>query len=327
MPFRRTAAVIALALLCSGAGRVSGEELTDDELVYTDGQSLWRQVDGEREPVEVARLGVPAELVRRIRPSVDGTALLLDVDGFAAWIDLTTEAPHEPRFLPCSTPASLSADGHRVVCGAPDGERTVVYTLRPSLSHRFLDVAPDSPRFGSQASAPIVVLGEGGVLGAGGQVLAPHRPDAGFLVAPSGQRAVGVYLEGKGTEDELGTLYTFRLDGKGARRKLIAPADPLGFSRDSRWVIVQAGERACVVRAVGGEYKCWNGFRALAGSTHGRALLVSRPSDQGKGRIDLYRARLDGPRSRPPELVREGVLGTAAFIPPRAAPPSAPPAP
>lgn len=312
------ALAVALGLLAPGA---RADELTDDDLLFAQERSILRLADGVDQPREVVRLRLPAALVTRIRTAVDGSAALLDIAGETAWVDLGGDAPARPRYLPCSTPAHLSADGDRVLCGAPDGARTALYRLRPTLSHQFLEVAPTELRFAGDAEDAIITtdddtIARTDVASGARQVLSPHRPDRDLLVAPSGQRAVGTYLD-----TEIPTLYSFRLDGRAARRKLMAGAEPLAFSRDSRWIILQSGKRACVVRVVGGEYKCWKGYRAVAPSTHARALLLSRPSS-AEGRIDLYRAPLGGARSKPPRLLLEAVLPAVAFV----APPPAPPA-
>lgn len=305
---------LAWLLLAAAAGDARADDLTDDTLLVSRERSIWElDSDGSGEPRELVRVIVDASLVTSIRSAVDGSAALIQIDDASAWVDLTGTGPATPRFLPCSTPAQLSASGDRVACGAVDQRRSVVYQLRPTLEQRFVEVEPHGLRFADDRGNALLSLEPDGIVrtpvwsSGKPELLAPHQPQVGFAVASDGARAVGSFVE-----DDIETAYTFRLDGHAARRRLMAPAVPLGFSRDGEWLVVQSERRACVVRAVGGQYKCWRGFTAVATSTHGRALLLSRPSDD-EGELDYFRARLDGPRSKRPKPVVRGVSGAAAF--------------
>ena len=83
----------------------------------------------------------------------------------------------------------------------------------------------------------------------------------------------------------------FALDGEGARRKGIKAGVALDWSHDAQWVLVQDRASACLMRALGGQYKCWRGFTAASIASDGRyALLlgtkasktVPAPSPKGK---------------------------------------------
>jgi hypothetical protein len=152
--------------------------------------------------------------------------------------------------------------------------------------------------------------------------LAHDRPDGALLVAPGGKRAVAVYADNK---KNTRALYSFALDGKGTRRRLIKGGEPVAWSHNGRWVLVQRGHAACLARASGGEYKCWSRYQAVAIAPDGSFAVLARP-EQPNGQkgskpagYRLYRAIRDGVRPERPALIREG-KGTgaaAAWLPAR----------
>ena len=105
-------------------------------------------------------------------------------------------------------------------------------------------------REGSLWSAPVARLADR-------TKVAPEAPAALLSIAPDGEHAVGRYTEG-----DAEALFGFRLDGRAARRKLVAGI-PVAWSADSTWLLVDATDEACALRAAGGEYKCWQDYRAL----------------------------------------------------------------
>ncbi|HWU91034.1 MAG TPA: hypothetical protein VN253_27400, partial [Kofleriaceae bacterium] len=121
------------------------------------------------------------------------------------------------------------------------------------------------------------------------QQVAPEAPLRAFLPSPDGARAVGVYADvprpgapgGGGTAAAAAPaelLMGFALDGVGARRKGIRAGVPLEWSHDSQWVLVQDRGAACIMRAIGGEYKCWRGYTAASIAPDGSyALLLGAP--------------------------------------------------
>jgi hypothetical protein len=128
---------------------------------------------------------------------------------------------------------------------------------------------------------------------------------------------VGVYVENGNTS----ALYSFRLDGKGVRRRLMKDAVPVAWSRDSRWLLVQDGKNACLIRAVGGQYKCWRRYQGVGIAPDGSHALLVKASDssrRGKGASpgdhNLYRGRRDGVRPDSPALLRSQVHPAAAWL-------------
>jgi hypothetical protein len=83
----------------------------------------------------------------------------------------------------------------------------------------------------------------------------------------------GVQRKGK-TETKTELLYGFALDGTAARRKSIREGKVVQWSADGVWALVQDGSKACVMRVVGGEYKCWKGYTAVALSPDGASALL-----------------------------------------------------
>jgi hypothetical protein len=116
-------------------------------------------------------------------------------------------------------------------------------------------------------------------------------------------------------------------------------------------VIVQDGASACLMRATGGEYKCWKGYTAASIAETGKFALVLGNRDGSKkqtpakvpeaedtdsgavaptdvyvapptGPLALYRVRLEGsPYTESPVLVTKIVDGAAVWVPgPKQAP-------
>ena len=75
---------------------------------------------------------------------------------------------------------------------------------------------------------------------------------------------------------------TLKLDNQGARRKAIRDGVAVEWSHDSQWVLVQDGGSACIMRASGGQYKCWRGFTAASLSSDGRWGLALGNRDGSK---------------------------------------------
>jgi hypothetical protein len=143
--------------------------------------------------------------------------------------------------------------------------------------------------------------------------LAPDPPVSGFLAAPDGSRGVAInpcHLYEKKLKVDSDVLDGFDLDGTAARRMLFAEGTVVDWSWDSTWLLVQNGEKACITRSVGGEYKCWKGYTPLSIAPDGRWGLV-RGTDSGK----LYRIRLGGAQVEKPSLVETEIDGAALWLP------------
>lgn len=363
---RRAALVAALAL--SWASPAAAGREPNGRVVFARGRSLWStDAAGKTAAVAIADLPGPASDVRTIRTDAGGHNLLVDVGGRWYWAAVpaagatTTLAP-----LPCGPGAArLTGDGRCTLCA---DERGRAWFLR-------LTDGKGKPRAVPATSASFTVR-DGVrelVWGApGGPVLAspvarkaprtvaPQAPERGLLVAPDGKRAVGVYraraVGQPATGGERDQLFGFALDGVGARRRLIRDGVAIDWSWDSQWLLVQDHASACIVRAVGGEYKCWKGFTAVSLAPDGTFALVLGPradggasddsgddepdggeggeggeggddegEDEGgddealalpKGPLSLYRAKLAGPYSERPVVLEKVVDGAAAWLPP-----------
>lgn len=252
--------------------------------------------------------------------------------------DGATAAPGAPKTatsVPCVGPAHLSPDGRCIVCRDQRGA-IMLHRLLPTLKSTALSTT-SSRHLGFLDSRHLVVTDDRGVWSQSilrpseRSLLASEVPDGPMLVSPDGKRAVGVFHEDAGkTSNTPGggdseaepkkALHVFRLDGKGVKRRLLEGAVPVGWSRDSRWLMAQLGTRACMVRATGGQYKCWRGYRAIALAPDGTTMLLARPADDKSetdpDRQDLYRGHREGVRPEKPRLVMDAVTGPATWLVP-----------
>jgi hypothetical protein len=183
--------------------------------------------------------------------------------------------------------------------------------------------------------------------------LAPMAPWSEFLASEDGARAVGVYTESSRESKQapqVDQLVGFALDGIGARRKGVPHGIPLEWSHDGVWLLVQDGDAACIVRALGGQYKCWKGFRGASLAPDGSyALLIgagpppappkgappAKPAETAKPAAPppsstsahddlplppitstqpLWRGVLNGPNNAPPTQVTPAVDGAAVWL-------------
>ena len=240
-----------------------------------------------------------------------GEALLLRGRGFVAWTSLAPKAKAEWRYLPCSGPSNLSADGKRVVCGTQDKQRIAIYTVEPALAVQIIDSKAAGPLAFAEAQNEIVSFGSKGDVVAlsaeGERTLATHRPNARMLVTSDGRRAIGDY-----EEETINVVYTFRLDEKATKRTLVHAARAIATSADSKWGAIQQEVDACAVRLAGGQYMCWRQYKALAISSSGKSLLLSRSA---KGKHDLFLGAVTGTSSRKPLPLMEGAAAAATFWP------------
>jgi len=292
-----------------GVAEARKEEPPPGNLAWIKEGVIWRAaLAAPDQPVKLAELVVAPTLIRRLVAAGDGSALLVDLGRNAAWIDLTGGTAKAPVFLPCAG-GRLAADGGRVLCGARRGKGSVAYRMRPRLGSAALEeLSPGRTDF---TAGDHLVSEVDGALRDRDKVVAPHAPVDRLMVSPDGARAVGRYQDG-----DSDSLFGFRLDGRAARRKLIT-GTPIAWSADSVWLAVDAEDAACVVRAVGGEYKCWDHFRVLALSADGgRALLGgAAESSAGPGQnLDLYLVATMGVRPDKPKRIVESALA-ATLLP------------
>ncbi|MEZ4399987.1 MAG: hypothetical protein R3B06_08210 [Kofleriaceae bacterium] len=347
------AAVLAPALARAGGGDPSGR------VVFARGTSLWLTDGRGKDPaVEVAALPGPASDVRVIRTDARGATLLVQVGAGWWWAAMpapgaqTTLAP-----LACDGgPARLSSTGDCVVCGDARGKTLLIRLADGKAFTR--DLPGATVALTDHAGTRELVWSADGAVRAAPvtdrtqvRVVVPEAPSRGLSIAPDGSRGVGVYLappagQPRATEPR-DQLFGFALDGVAARRRLIRDGVVLDWSWDSRWLLIQDGGKACIARAVGGEYKCWKGYTAVALAPDGAWALVLGPrdgasagpdepspgqggegADDGGGELDdaavplptgplsLFRAKLAGAFTERPALLEKIVDGPAAWLPP-----------
>jgi hypothetical protein len=282
---------------------------TEDLIVFAQEGALWTLSAASQTPERLLDLPFAAEDVEEIRISSNGSALLLNAGGFVAWSPLGAEEGRKFQLLPCSGPSNISADGDRVVCGTQDARRIAVYTLRPALAVEIVDRKAVGPLYFAESKGDLLTFGDNDDLitvGNGGtRVVASHRPHSTMAVTPDGQRAIGAY-----SEDAIDVVYSFRLDGKASKRTLVHAAKAIRASADSKWVAVQQEVDGCAVRIAGGQYMCWREYKALAISSEGRSLLLSR---RRAGNRDLFLGAVTGTSAKKPLPLIEGVGAAAAF--------------
>lgn len=315
------ASMVALACLAGLPAREAVASAPAESVVFVREAALWRVSPGGGEPVALAALGDDAAAVTRLAGSPRGDAVLVELGERVAWVPVERGREASAlRPLDCAPPARFSPDGRHLACAGP-GSLLAIYEL-PAGKRRKIDVP----------AASVLGFVDGGTLALADQVglwavpvaspgaralLAPHRPSGALMIGPRGQRAAGVYPALPGHPSP--GMYVFRLDGKGVRRRLLAGTTPLAWSRDGRWLAAQS-ERlgACLVRAAGGEYKCWKRHLALGLAPDGSHLLLSKRSGEGgaeSARFDLYRGERDGVRPAPPKLVARDIAGPATWLP------------
>lgn len=298
--------IIIGALIASVMGRsgvshaANSDDARDDYIVFGRGDALWRTDWRGKATVELAKLpaGVVASQVTRLAADANGETLLAEAGSHWYWLPLRDSSP-ALRLLPCAAgPAELAPDGKWVVCNNKEhrAQRIVLATGKVTS----LGLGGGYWRVVQGESGPALIWADGnGVWRAGLDnpkrvvqlsILAPLRH---FLVAPDGTRALGVFVgkthQGKKLVEEP-MLHSFTLDGSQAKRKAIKHGQPLAWSHDANWALVQDRTGACLMRVVGGQYKCWTGYVAASLSGDGRWALVLgnredapvRPKGKGK---------------------------------------------
>ena len=284
---------------------------TADLVIFARGDALWTISTKGDDPEHLLDLPFPAAEVEALHLSSQGEALLLRGKGFVAWSSLEDRTKAKLRFLPCSGPSNISADGKRVVCGTQDTKRIAIYTLLPTLVVQIIDRQAIGPLAFAEASSEIISFGDNNdviALGPDGQrVVSSHRPNARMLVTTDGRRALGAYQE-----ESIDVVYTFRLDARATKRTLVHAARAIAISADSKWAAIQQEVDACAVRLSGGQYMCWRDYKVLAISSQGKSVLLSRVAS---GKRELSLGSVSGTKSRLPTPLAKDVEPAAAFWP------------
>ncbi len=296
-------AVAAIAAAAPAIAVAQDSEADDSDsgaILFARDGAIWRDpVDGGAQEKVIA-LPVETSTVSRIEVGRNGKYVLVEAGGKTGYAPLVEGQLGKVTPLECDRGAVFSPDGICIACLDASG-KILVYPLATGKK-RTLSVTASAIGFVSKTRIAAVDTASGEIAavpiaGKGKrEKLAPHVPADHFSVAPGGKRAVGTYVDG-----DVSALYGFRLDGKAARRKLGGAGLPRGWSADSRWVVIQDDTDVCVVRAVGGEYKCWEGYIGLALSPDGTQVLLTK--EKSKGAWELYRAPIAGARPAAPAKI------------------------
>lgn len=354
---RLPAGIVALFLAATATAHADDKELDKASVVFARGDKLIKSDGKGKAEAELATLPAKAK-VRALRTDAKGTVLLADLDGKWWWMPL--DGGKQLKQLPCGEgPAQLPPDGDCVICRSSAGDKATVMSFRtgkqvsvdvPALGARVINAGKGHRViYADKTGVWSVVLGDPAKKKT---KVAPDAPIRSFLPSPDGKFATGVYLESmydnRTKKPPVETLTTFALDGEGARRMGIRNGVPIDWSHDGSYVLVQEGAKACLMRAGGGQYKCWKGFTAVSLAPDGSYALVlgardlkapaktptktpQKPANDDTpgeaeddvpvalptGALALYRAKLDGPYDAAPNLVAKIVDGAAVWIPGR----------
>ena len=271
----------ALVVVVALASVAHADEFAGGSVIFARGSSLYRVDPNGRGETEVATLATKAA-VRALRTDAAGQILLADIGGAWAWmrLDGSTKTLAD---LPCGEgPAQLTEDASCVVCRARSGPGSIIFNFK--LDKAFpVDVAA-TRIVGEDKQRKLVWADKAGIWSAPvgdpkkKTKLAAEAPLRGFLPSPDGTRALGVYADeiyvDAHHKKPAEVLQNFALDGEAARRKVIKDGVPLEWTHDAQWALVQDGASACLLKASGGEYKCWKGYTAASVAPDGKWILV-----------------------------------------------------
>jgi hypothetical protein len=302
MPRHAFLGLLAVALLAPGVS--FGDDDIPGQVVFTRGGSLWQtNPKGKGDAQELVTLPEGVS-VRALRVDAHGRVLLANLDG--TWHQLAPIVPGSPlRSLPCVGEAHITDDAAAVTCSDPAGNTLIVDLATGTPSPRAVPAA-GALLVGRSAGKQLIWADPGGVWAAPVAdlmkkiPLAPQAPRRHFSVSPDGTRAFGVYsatIRSGKSQADADVLFGFALDGTAARRKAIRDGVPLAWSFDSRWVLVQNQNAACIMRAVGGQYKCWRGYTAASISPDGQFALVL---GKRRGEAPPTRSRNGKGQKKPP---------------------------
>jgi hypothetical protein len=320
------ALVVAFGL---GAARAA-DDFDGASVIFARGSSLFRIDARGGTETEIAQLAAKLT-VRALRTDADGSVLLVDLAGKWAWMPLDGSTRWLTD-LPCGDgPAQLAEDGSAVLCrSASAGNQAILVELPRTARLKpgkmlVIDVPAAGARIaGDGAERRLVWPDAGGVwMASPGDPknktrLAPDAPLRGFLPSPDGERAIGVYADQIYNDvrhtKPAEVLMTLQLDQQGARRKAIRDGVAVEWSHDSQWVLVQDGASVCIMRASGGQYKCWRGYTGASLSSDGRWGLVLGNRD-GSRRQTPQKTKAKPP-AKPPASAKASRRSEPAPSPP-----------
>lgn len=342
-------AALALVLALAAPAAAAPDELASGTVIFARGAELVQSDARGRDEHVIAQL--PKQPVRALRTDEGGTTLLADLGGKWYWMALGGTGKLVE--LGCGDgPAQLSQDGGIVLCRDPKSATGSVVIGIKSGKTIPITIPTPGARVITKHARKLVWLEKTGVWSAPLADLrqktkvAPEVPLRSFIVSPDGERAFGVYsdylYQGARKKVPAELLMAFKLDGTAARRKAIQGGVPIDWSHDNGYVLVQDGSAACLIRATGGQYKCWKGYTAVSVAPDASYALVLGNRDGSKqpekppgnaqedtednddddvpvplptGPLALYAARLAGPYSLAPKLVTKVVDGAAVWLP------------
>ncbi|MBV8755984.1 MAG: hypothetical protein JO257_01835 [Deltaproteobacteria bacterium] len=271
------AVVVALALLTATA-------YADDEpagnIIFARGGQLFRVDTRGRGETAIATLPAKAT-VRALRTDAAGKILLVDLGGKWLWMPLDGTAALAE--LPCADgPAQLAEDGACVLCSSASGSQIVNLGNGKTTP---IEIPAPGARLAHAGADRVLVWTDGKSVFTApprapkqSKVVAPEAPLRGFSPSPDASHAFGVYADEIYTDAHhkkpADVLEVFALDVQGARRKSVKSGVPFEWSHDSQWALVQDGSQACIVRASGGQYKCWRGFSPASIAPDGKYALL-----------------------------------------------------
>ena len=331
-------ALVLVAVLATPVLAADDERLTTASIIYARGTALYKADARGKNEVELAQLPSKSA-VRAMRTDQAGSVLLVDLGGKWSWMPLDGKATSLSE-LPCSDgPAQLANDGLCVICrSAANPDKSVIVQLQAGRVTP-IEAPPTGARLvGAGAGRKLVWADANGVWSSPpGNVkqktkVAPEAPLRGFLPAPDGTRAAGVYTDvihdSVKTTKPADMLMTFALDGQGARRKTVRASIPVEWSLDAKWLLVQDGSAACIVSSSGGQYKCWKGYTAASIAPDGSyALLLGnrdRAPDKKKSKKASKQKKRDADAEPTNEPEQRGLEDEAPIDDVAVPPPSGP---
>lgn len=277
----KLAAIAALVVASSGVAHAA-EDFGKGTVIFARGQALYRiEATGKNETV-VANFVTKAP-VRAMKTDALGKTLIVDIGGTWGWMPLDGSTKTILSLACAEGPAQITEDGGSVVCKSPKrpGATMVIDLAAQTAIH--LDV-PHGHVVGAGATRTIIWADKGGVWSAPLNALArkklvgPDAPLRAFAPSHDGLRAVAVWADQVyatlRVKKPAEILMGVQLDGVAARRRMIKSAIPVEWSHDSKWILAQDAEKACMMEAQGGQYKCWRGYTAVSVAPDGRWSLM-----------------------------------------------------
>ena len=308
-------AVLVALIVAVPAAAAAPDRLPSGSLVFAKGSAIWQSDTlGKAKPVKLVDLPGKARYVTRLELSKGARYLLIESRDTVSYATLEPGNVAVPSKLECGSEARLSPNGLCIACFDSAGQ-VIVYQLSSGKKRLIRGAWGDRLGF---ASSTRLLLADGNTIDSvsitrpsSRKTLTTHAPEGPMLVAPNGKRAVASYALAPGSKDR--ALYTFKLDGRGFKRKLGSDSVPKLWSGDSAWVLLQNGDAGCIVRAVGGQYKCWAGYEILSFGVEMKQVLLGKRLSKRK--LKLFRASLGGPNPRPPKPMRITATATAIWVP------------